>query len=226
MSKKRLIRIGLAVLFALLAWLAQEFGLSDSGSIGKTLPSAETVSAQFTPVQKSGAGMELLEGCRLISGRNSDGDSFHVRHPKGETEFRLYFVDTPESAYKEYGGGENNGKRLREQGEAFGGLSQEDTTTVGRTAKKFVQKLLKQGDFAVLTKWENVYGPDRKYALVVVNWQGEEVYLHELLVAQGLGRIHTRGADLPGGRSWKEQKTFLRGFEQAARDEKLGGWSF
>jgi len=45
MGKKRLIRIGLAILFAALAWLAQEFGLTED-SFGKTLNPADAVSAE------------------------------------------------------------------------------------------------------------------------------------------------------------------------------------
>ncbi len=141
---------------------------------------------KFTKVKTSGAGLELLEGCRLITGRNSDGDSFHVKHSKGENQFRLYFVDTPENGYKEYGGGENNGKRLDDQGKYFNGLDRDETAEVGKDAKAFVLGLLKKEKFKVLTKWEDVVRPGREYCFVIVNWEGREVYLHELLVAQGL----------------------------------------
>ena len=133
-------------------------------------------------------------------------------------------MDTPESQYKTYGGGESNGKRIAEQGDYFGGLNQDQTTTVGKAGKNFVKKLLSKNDFQVLTKWENVYGPDRKYCLVVVPWEGKKVYLHELLVGSGLARIHTRGADLPQGRGYRDQKSYLKAMEQAAKEKKVGAW--
>lgn len=239
-KKKSLGSTILVILGAIIVWFLKEKGIlgedgnlkglgsssSSSSQAGKGAEVAITASgdANFTPVQRSGSGWELLENCRLVTGRNGDGDSFHVKHGQGETEFRLYFIDTPESQYKTYGGGESNGQRIAEQGDYFGGLSQDDTTAVGRAAKEMVKKILGQNSFEILTKWEDVYGPDRQYCLAIVRWQGKEVYLHELLVVQGLGRIHTRGADLPSGRDYREQKSFLKSLEQKAREEKVGAW--
>jgi endonuclease YncB( thermonuclease family) len=168
----------------------------------------------FSEVRTEGAGLELLSKCRLIQGRNSDGDSFHVKHEKGETEFRLYFVDAPESGYRTYRNGEDNGKRLDDQAWEFGGVSRSQVVKIGKEAKDFVLEILKQGEFKVLTKWENVYGPERKYCLVIVPWDGAEVYLHELLVVKGLVRVHTKGTDLPGGRSRQEQERLLEKWEK------------
>ena len=84
-----------------------------------------------------------------------------------------------------------------------------------------MKKLLSKNDFQVLTKWEDVYGPDRKYCLVVVPWEGKKVYLHELLVGSGLARIHTRGADLPGGRDYREQKAYSRRWRNRRAMKKL-----
>jgi endonuclease YncB( thermonuclease family) len=95
-------------------WSDHQIPKSD-GSIVR-LPEGQ-FAEKFTKVKTSGAGLEHLKKCRLITGRNSDGDSFHVKHEKGENQFRLYFVDAPESEYKEYGGGENNSERLNEQAE-------------------------------------------------------------------------------------------------------------
>ena len=182
---------------------------------------------KFTPVKTSGAGLEYIENCKLIMGRNSDGDSFHVKHSGGkENEFRLYFVDTPESEYKTYRGGDNNGERLDEQGEYFDGLDREGMTEIGTDAKKFVLGLLKKEPFQVLTKWEDVVRPGREYCFVIVKWEGKEVYLHELLVAQGLVRVHTQGADLPDGRSWKQQKDYLRKWEKEVRKAGIGAWGY
>ena len=184
-------------------------------------------SEKYSPVNYRGAGLELLENCKLITGRNSDGDSFHVVHARGENEFRLYFVDTPESEYKEYGGSENNGKRIDDQGKYFGGLDREKTTQIGKDAKAFVLTLLKKEPFKVLTKWEDVVRPGREYCFVIVNWEGREVYLHELLVAQGLVRSQTtRGADLPGGRGWREQKAYLLKWEKEVKAAGIGAWGF
>lgn len=243
-KKKSLGSTILVILGAILVWFLKQQGILDDNGSVKGLGSSESSSAHsvngeelslascsdvgFTPVKRPGGrpggDWELLKECRLVTGRNGDGDSFHVKHEKGETEFRLYFIDTPESQYKTYRGGESNGPRIAEQGAYFGGIGQDQTTAVGLAAKGMVKRILAENPFEILTKWEDVYGPDRKYCLAIVQWQGREVYLHELLVAQGLGRIHTRGAGLPSGRSYHEQKSFLQTLEARAREEKVGAW--
>ena len=195
------------------------------GSEGK-VPTPESVDDSFfTKVRSGSSEWEVLKNCKLITGRNSDGDSFHVKHSGGEDEFRLYFADTPESEYKTYGGGENNGKRLDDQAEYFG-ISREQVIDVGKEAKSFTLRLLKKEPFKIVTKWEPVIrqSPERKHAYVIVHYEGREVYLHELLVSRGLVRIHTRGAAMPGGRSYHEQKAHLQNWEKSVKEKKIGGW--
>ncbi|MDB4562931.1 hypothetical protein N9113_04845 [Akkermansiaceae bacterium] len=122
MSKIKTILTGALVVVAIIFKLYQGWDDKQLASRDGSITPAESglFSDKFTSVKTSGAGLELLSKCRLITGRNGDGDSFHVKHEKGETEFRLYFVDTPESQYKTYGGGESNGKRLDQQAAYFG----------------------------------------------------------------------------------------------------------
>ncbi|MFC4994012.1 thermonuclease family protein [Rubritalea tangerina] len=165
-----------------------------------------------------------LESCEWIESRGNDGDSFRVRHGGEVTEFRLYYVDAPESKYKEYANGETNGKRLDDQGRYFGGLSREQTCALGQSAKGFVRELLSEGSFRVVTRWENVYGPQRKYAFVVVEYEGGSYYLHEILVAKGLARIHTKPSVMPDGSSTGEQLERLSEMEGRAQESGRGGW--
>lgn len=229
-KKKSLGSLLLGLLVAGVVWVLKDQGyLANDSELGgwassAKVPTGEISSGAFTPVQVKGSGWTHLQNCRFIAGRNNDGDSFHVKHEKGETEFRLYFVDTPESQFKSYRDGNTNGPRIAEQGDYFGELDRDATTTVGRAGKDLVKKLLGKNDFEVLTKWEDVYGPQRQYCLVVVPWEGQRVYLHELLVASGLARIHTRGADLPRGRDYRAQKAHLKTIERGARDKKVGAW--
>ncbi len=217
MSKRRLISIVLGVIVALIAgYLKKEGGGSTIAFDGLTLSEV--------PATVAGGDWTHLKKCRLITGRNNDGDSFHVKHEEGETEFRLYFVDTPESKYKTYRGGDSNGKRIGEQGKYFGGLDREETTAVGSDAKKLVAEILTQGEFEIFTRWEEVYGPDRRYALVVPKVKGQRFFLHELLVGKGLGRIHTTGVDIPQLRKRREQESVLRDLEKDAQAANVGGW--
>jgi len=166
-----------------------------------------------------------LQGCSLVAHRNNDGDSFHVAIPGGKTqEFRLYFVDAPESAYKTYRDGNNNGERLGHQKQYFRLRSQKDTTALGMKAKKWTAGVLGTGPFTVYTRDEKVYGGPRLYCFVSVQEGGKERWLHELLVEQGLARIYTKGANLPDGSSPGTQKKHLHSLERDAKREKRGAW--
>ncbi|PQJ29643.1 hypothetical protein [Rubritalea profundi] len=167
---------------------------------------------------------EVLNGCSLIKNRRNDGDSFFVKHPKGETEFRLYYVDAPESRYREYANGDTNGKRIHAQGTYFGGLDRETTTDLGAKGKRFVVDLLARKPFRVITRWEHVFSPERRYAFVVIEHHGKQVFLHELLIEMGYARIHTKPATMPGGGNIKLQLKKLRLLEKSAKNAKLGGW--
>ncbi len=229
MIPNRKLRMALTIALVAGVFIFNKYqGWSDTQSgprDGSITPAEEgAFSAKFTPVETSGAGLELLSKCKLITGRNNDGDSFHVKHEKGQTEFRLYFVDTPESEYKTYGGGEDNGKRLDQQAAYFGMSSRDEITKVGKEGKVFTKNILLKGDFKILTKWEDVVRPGRSYCLVIVEWEGKEVYLHELLVTQGLVRVHTDGCDLPQGRNKREQRKYLEKWEKDVKAKGIGAW--
>jgi endonuclease YncB( thermonuclease family) len=222
-KKHSTLMVILTLVFALSAWYIKAKhpylieGFTDESA------SSESVDG-LSEVKLLSEEFDILKNSSLVSHRNNDGDSFHVKHGDKETEFRLYFVDAAESEFKEYRDGDDNGKRIREQGDYFGGLDRQATTKLGKLAKSFVADLISQQDFTVVTKWENVYTPERKYCYVIVNWEGKQVYLHELLVAKGLARIKTRGATLPDDTSFYDQKEKLKKMEQTAKNARLGAW--
>ncbi|MFC5051742.1 thermonuclease family protein [Rubritalea spongiae] len=214
MAKKKSVKNTLIVLVILAAYFIFKGEDSEPRAPISELSIPETVDGSY----------EVLKNCRLVKNSRNDGDSFFVKHTKGETEFRLYYVDAPESAYKEYRNGENNGERLDDQA-AYFGTQRERAIEVGIEAKDLTHYLLDGGAFKVLTKWENVYGPERKYAFIVVKEAGREVYLHEVLVQNGLGRIHTKPAPLPSGVSSQVQLKKLRDLERRAKEQQLGAWA-
>lgn len=175
-------------------------------------------------VSLSSTRYQVWEGCSLIDRRGNDGDSFHIQAPHGSEEVRLYFVDAPESAARSYGNGDTNHKRIAQQGAAMGGLDQYQTTQVGVAAKAFTKKLLKGKKFTVVTSGERVYNSHRKYAFVIAEWQGQPRYLHELLVAYGLGRIHTKPMTLPDNTAGSRQKKHLYELQQFAQENRYGAW--
>lgn len=182
------------------------------------------VDALLSTVRLTSGRFEVIEGCALIDNRRNDGDSFHVKTSNGKEEVRLYFVDAPESAARTYGGNENNHKRIAEQGRSLGGLNQHQTTQVGVQAKLFAKKLLQGKTFTIVTNREKVYRSHRIYAYVVVPYEGEQRYLHELLVMHGLGRIHTKPMTLPDNTSGTRQRERLRKLEAYAKKKHYGAW--
>jgi endonuclease YncB( thermonuclease family) len=158
---------------------------------------------------------EELRGCILIEHRSNDGDSFVVRHEGAVRTLRIYFADCPEKHRHQY-----NGPRIAEQGQYFGGLTEEETVAIGENARDFSLALLREGPFTVLTRWEPVLDSGRFYAFVTVGGRD----LGERLVEQGLARIHTKGESRPGGSTVAAQKRRLQGLEQDARRADRGAW--
>jgi len=221
MAKKKtslLWRLGVLLVLCAIAWMQyQEAGHEEKQD-------KNTSSNHQTSPNKPSGSFEFLDDCSWIDHRHNDGDSFHIQTPQGEIEFRLYYVDAAESAAKTYRNGENNYKRLAQQGRAMGGLNQPQTTKMGQQAKAFTKKLLSKQKFRIATRWESVYGSARKYAFVLVLYEGQTRYLHEILVSKGLCRIHTKPMILPDGTTVKSQQSRLRKLEQQAKKQQLGAW--
>ncbi len=178
----------------------------------------------LSSVKLTSSRFEVIKGCSLIDHRGNDGDSFHVKTPTGKEEIRLYFTDAPESAARRYGGNENNYKRIADQGRSLGGLNQRETTQVGVEAKLFAKKLLEERNFTIATTREKVYRSHRIYAYVIVRYQGQNRYLHELLVLRGLARIHTKSMTLPDSTARNHQLSRLKKLEQYAKSKNYGAW--
>ncbi len=175
-------------------------------------------------IEKIG-GFQVFRKCTLVENRGNDGDSFTVNLPGGgEAILRLYFVDTPESAFKTYADGDDNHQRIAEQANYFGDISDDAVVEVGQEAKKFTLAQLAARPFDIFTRWDNPFNDGRYHAFIEVKPSGKSRLLHELLVEKGLVRIHTKGADLPDGTSAAKHKAYLKGLENAARKGKAGAW--
>lgn len=178
------------------------------------------------PTSPSGR-YEIFDDCTLAEDRGNDGDSFRVKLPGGKTEiFRLYFVDTPESAFKRYAGGDSNHERIRQQAADMGGITPEQAVEIGKKAKAFTLGLLESAPFTILTEWDSPYNDQRYHAFVEVNDHGKHRWLHELLVERGLARIKTKPADLPDGTPSSRYREHLRELERKARKSEVGAWGF
>jgi endonuclease YncB( thermonuclease family) len=200
----------LLLVLAALAWVLEPRMRSGAG--GK--PSAGGSRAAT-------ASYETFTACRLEEHRGNDGDSFLVRLPDGRVEqFRLYYVDAPESAFRRYGGGRDNHQRIREQAAAFG-IAEQAAVDIGRQAKERVRERLGRQPFTLHTRWDDPFGDRRYHAFVAPAGHG---LLDEELVREGLVRIHTKGAELPDGTPVKVRLRQLRELEREARQAGRGAW--
>ncbi|MDF1751498.1 MAG: thermonuclease family protein [Verrucomicrobiales bacterium] len=171
-------------------------------------------------------GYRKLDRVSWSEHRNNDGDSFYVNFEGEEFELRLYFVDTPEKYLSDRH--ERQRDRVADQADDLD-ISLEQAVTVGKAARKYVATLLKAEPFTVYTNWERVYDDDERYHGFVEipdpDHPGKTVYLCELLVRKGLGRIFTRGEDTPDGRHWRQYKDYLFSVEKGAQRNRVGAWS-
>jgi endonuclease YncB( thermonuclease family) len=183
-----------------------------------------TASPSTAAVRKTGR-YETHENCTLVEARNNDGDSFRVRLPDGRTEeFRLYFVDTPESAFKRYAGGDTNHPRIRQQAADLGGITPEQAVEIGKKAKAFTLGLLADKPFSLHTDWDSPFNDNRFHAFIEVEQDGKPRWLSELLIERGLARIRTKPADLPDGTKASKQLAHLKELERRAKQRETGVW--
>lgn len=212
LPNRMMMRLIIAAIAGIVAWFT---GNKDSEKVTEKAPSVKHTA------QKQQGEFDVYLNCSLASSKYNDGDSFLVSHGgAGKQEYRLYFVDTPESKDKPY---EDHKKRVGEQGVDLGGLSYQETLKIGKAAKAFTTQVLKK-PFTIFTTHELVYGGPRKYAFVQVEYKGGARWLHELLIENGLARVHTRGAETPDGNAYQKQKKHLKNVEKKARKESLGAW--
>lgn len=157
-----------------------------------------------------------LENCRIIPNESNDGDSFHVRCNDTEYLFRLYLVDAPEIE------GALTASRLIEQA-AYFGISVPEVIEVGRKAKQLVDQKLSE-PFSAYTHMAGGLGRSRipRFLAFIQTKDGD---LGELLVFNGLARIHgTRGAP-PGVASSADEIAKLQELEEKAKAARRGGWN-
>jgi len=159
---------------------------------------------------------QKIEGCEWIEHTGNDGDSFHVRANGKEFIFRLYFVDTPESASDNL-----VESRIADQAKYFG-INEEQSLELGKQATAFTRQKL-SGPFTVYTRWRNALGRSklpRYYAFVVLGTED----LAQSLVSHGLARIYGTRTPLPDGSDSRAFLENLGRIEADAKSRQLGGW--
>jgi endonuclease YncB( thermonuclease family) len=162
---------------------------------------------------------QRIDGCTWKPDRWNDGDSFHVITGDAGREIvaRLYFIDTPEAetAYRD---------RIAEQA-AYFGITKEQAVEIAHEAAVFTEKQLAK-PFTVWTRWRSALGRSalgRNYCIIITA-DGRD--LNELLVENGLARIHGTRTALFDGRDSRQYRARLAELEVTAKREKRGAWRF
>jgi len=156
-----------------------------------------------------------LDNVSLEANDANDGDSFHARRNRSKYLLRLYFVDAPETDRR-------FPDRLQEQA-AYFGVTEAQVLKGGRQAEAFARKRLEKAPFDLYTKYRDARGTSEKnriYGMVKV----EDRWLCELLVENGLARVHGVGDELPDGIAERRYWSRLRTLENTARRERRGLW--
>lgn len=152
--------------------------------------------------------------CRLAENDSNDGDSFHVRAGGKDYILRLYLVDAPESD-------DGFPVRVAEQAKYFG-ITPAQSVQLGESAAKFVEEKLAQ-PFTVRTKKQSAMGRSSsiRYYAFVETGEGD---LGELLVANGLARVHGVAPAQDESYSPTMAKAKLERLESEAKRLQVGGW--
>lgn len=227
MLKRRLFQtIPILAVALLVYWQRGQFERTEPIVDGPP-PRAATVPRNDSAVPEKSGKYDRLEGCRLVEDRRNDGDSFLVRYGSHTFHLRLYFVDCPEKYLSDRY--ENQRRRVADQARELGGITLMDAVEVGKMARDFTARLLRDQTFTVYTYWEQVYDGDRYYGFVELPESAE--FLGNALIREGLARIHTKGPGsksnpipTPKGDSFHHHRDLLQNLERQARNARHGAW--
>ena len=164
---------------------------------------------------------KIFPKAKLIESRANEADTLRIKVSDTEDEhiFVLYFVAAPDISL-------THPQRVQEQGRYFG-VSSQRVIEEGQRAANYVTQLLKQQPFTVMTRWEEVPGLSRYYALILVEISpGKQVYLADLLVQQGYARVAGVTSSLPAdSRSINDYALELQELRRRSQQSKAGIWA-
>jgi len=170
-----------------------------------------------------------LKQCKMIPTEWSDGDSFQIQTPEGQTHtIRLYGADCIEWHVSD----DSDARRLRSQRRYFGIsdwggsplASIQAAKELGEAAAKEVASALKK-PFQVQTVFADARG-DGKYKRIyafVTTAEGED--LAERLIRLGLARAFGVYRETPAGKSANDYRAFLQDVELQSAKRGVGAWS-
>ncbi|HRH95677.1 MAG TPA: hypothetical protein PLB55_07060 [Prosthecobacter sp.] len=185
------------------------------------VPVAQVVPGQTDAGRAALPEFKIFPKARLIESRANEADTLRIKVSDTEDEhiFVLYFVDAPDISL-------THPQRVQDQARYFG-VSSQRVVEEGQRAVQYVTQLLKEHPFTVMTRWEEVPGLSRFYALILVEISpGKQVYLADLLVQQGYARVAGVTSNLPAdARSISDYALELQELRKRAQQSKAGIWA-
>lgn len=185
--------------------------------IGKAAAPATSPSENGLPPPK--AEFEVFPKAKLVESKNNEADTLRIKLDDRHDEivFTLYFVDAPDASL-------THPQLVQDQSRYFQ-INQDLVLKMGAEAAAYVTGLLKTKPFTLLTRWEPVPDRSRYYALIMVETEKGKVYLADLLMQKGYGRLAGISCDLPGGvKGADDYGLYLHQLSKQAREAKIGVW--
>ena len=163
----------------------------------------------------------VKEECKLESVEEWTANFIKISQNGRSFQFRLYFVDTPESELDE-----SSQPMLRAQTEYFGDPPLSDLLNHGKEADEFVRKTLTERPFRIITRFEPARGTKSLYAFVQVDTEDNvRKYLSAMLVRKGLASITAKPSHTPFGQNAYDFREHLVKERQKAIDDLSGIWA-
>lgn len=150
----------------------------------------------------------------MMTERYFDADSFTLAYGRKEGQFRLYYVDAPETDRR-------FPERIHEQARHFG-IPNETALSLGKDAAEFTRRFLSRG-CKILTRGDPAGGAgkeSRQYAVVLAGGTNLATELVRRGYARVYGTNHLRATD-PREAAWVAE---LRAADAEARQARRGGW--
>lgn len=160
-----------------------------------------------------------IHNAKLIDNPSNDGDSFFVAVNEDRLHLRLYYVDCTETQP----GSKADIRRIREQMRYFGLSDPDIAVDFGKEAKQYVENILSE-PFVIYTSYAKALGRSlggRIYGFVKTR---DGQYLSDMLVENGLARVHGKTRENPDGMASELVLQKLRDLETAAILRRAGIW--
>lgn len=161
------------------------------------------------------------EDCQLEGVDEWTTNTIRIRNQGRVYQFRLYFVETPESELSD-----STQAILRTQVEYFGDPPLSKLMEHGDAANQFIRNILTERPFRIITRFEPVRGTKSLYAFIQVDTdENIRKYLSAILVRDGLASITAKSSHTPFGQNALDFREHLVSEREKAINDRSGIWA-